>query len=210
MRVTLDGKQQRDISFDLGQYGAVEYGYAATVHKAQGTTVDGVFVLATPGMDRHLAYVGMTRHCEEARLYAGNDDFRNFEELKERLSRTRPKDSTLDYAQRRGFEVTGKAARKDTDREANLQNDPDRDPIERFKRAQHEFTKVAGKFDLDPGAKQRAAELRQEMKSAAQEISKSRGLMLEAERAGVADQAKSLARENRSRLSKEKDFEMER
>ena len=39
----------------------------------------------------------MTRHREGAELYAGRDDFRGFENLKERLSRARPKDSTLDY-----------------------------------------------------------------------------------------------------------------
>lgn len=61
MRVILDGKKDRAVGFNLHDYGAVEYGYAATVHKTQWATVDRVFVLATPGMDRHLAYVGMTR-----------------------------------------------------------------------------------------------------------------------------------------------------
>src|ERR1700736_2967078 len=79
---------------------------AATVHKAQGATVDKTFVLATPGMDRHLAYVGMTRHREGAGLYAGRDDFKGFDELKERLSRALPQDSPLDYAQRRGMEAS--------------------------------------------------------------------------------------------------------
>jgi ATP-dependent exoDNAse (exonuclease V) alpha subunit len=32
-------------------------------------------MLATPGMDRHLAYVGMTRHREGVEVYAGRDDF---------------------------------------------------------------------------------------------------------------------------------------
>src|SRR5271155_6184312 len=68
-------------------------------------TVHRSFVLATPGMDRHLAYVGMTRHRDGAELYAGRDDFKGFEDLKERLSRARPKDSTLDYAQRRRMEA---------------------------------------------------------------------------------------------------------
>ena len=66
MRVILDGKEGRAVGFNLRDYGAVEHGYAATVHKSQGATVDRVFVLATPGMDRHLAYVGMTRHRDEA------------------------------------------------------------------------------------------------------------------------------------------------
>ena len=67
MRVVLDGAAGREVSFNLRDYAALDYGYAATVHKAQGATVDRSFVLATPGMDRHLAYVGMTRHRDERR-----------------------------------------------------------------------------------------------------------------------------------------------
>jgi len=80
MRVVLDGTAGREVSFNLRDYAALDYGYAATVHKAQGATVDRSFVLATPGMDRHLAYVGMTRHREGAELYAGRDDFKGYEE----------------------------------------------------------------------------------------------------------------------------------
>ena len=117
MRVVLDGEARREVSFALKDYAALDYGYAATVHKAQGATVDRTFVLATPGMDRHLAYVAMTRHRDGVELYAGRDDFKGFEELKERLSRARPKDSTLDYAQRRGLE-TARAQRAEQERPA--------------------------------------------------------------------------------------------
>jgi Ti-type conjugative transfer relaxase TraA len=210
IRVALDGKQQREIIFDLRDYGAIEYGYAATVHKAQGTTVDRAFVLATPGMDRHLAYVGMTRHREEARLYAGNDDFRDFDALKERLSRARAKDTTLDYAQRRGFEVTVEPMRKAAEREPGREKEQGGDAIQRFIVAQREFIKVAGRFGLDPDAKLRVAEARQQMSSAGEEISKDAGLMRQAESAGIVDQVKTLVRENRRGLSKEGGFELER
>ncbi|HTQ09548.1 MAG TPA: Ti-type conjugative transfer relaxase TraA [Fimbriimonadaceae bacterium] len=210
MQVALDGAQKGEVSFDLRSYAAIDHGYATTFHKAQGATVDQVFVLATPGMDRHLAYVGMTRHREEATLYAGNDDFKNFDALKERLSRARPKDLTLDYAQRRGFEAAAEPRRTLNEREAGRGREPGQSPIERFKQAQGEFIKVAGRFDLDPEAKQSTSKLREEMKSAAQEISKDANLMREAERAGFAGQVTSLARENRRELSKGKGFEMER
>jgi hypothetical protein len=169
-----------------------------------------VFLLVTPGMDRHLAYVGMTRHRENATLYAGNDDFNNFEALKERLSRARPKDTTLDYAQRRGLEPAEKPHQRLNERDASRKKEPGHSPIERFKQAQHEFIKVAGRFDMDPGATARATELREEMKSAAKEISKTEDLMREAERAGFAGQVKSLASENQREISKGKDFELER
>lgn len=98
MRVVLDGTAGREVSFNLRDYAALDHGYAATVYNAQGATVNRSFVLATPGMDRHLAHVGMTRHCEGAEVYAGRDDFKGFDDLKERLSRARPRDSTVDYA----------------------------------------------------------------------------------------------------------------
>jgi hypothetical protein len=41
----------------------------------------------------------------------------SFDELKEKLSRARPKDSTLDYAQRRGME-TARAQRAEQERPA--------------------------------------------------------------------------------------------
>jgi hypothetical protein len=220
MRVALDGAERREISFSFSDYAALDHGYAATVHKAQGATVDRVFVLATPGMDRHLAYVGMTRHREEATLYAGRDDFKSFDHLRDRLSRARLKDSTLDYAQRRGLDTPrGEAieqtrhAAQDASPEgqlAKLSGLRQTDPVERFRKAQQEFINVAGRFDLTPEAKARGAELRREMKSAAGEISKNAGLMQAAERAGIAGQVKSLVRENESGVSKGKDFEMER
>jgi hypothetical protein len=210
MRVILDGKEERQVSFKLRNYAAIDHGYASTVHKAQGATVDRAFVLATPGMDRHLSYVGMTRHREDARLYAGNDDFKDFEALKERLSRARPKDTALDYAQRRGFEVAVEPMRKATPREPGRGEEQALDAIERFKVAEREFIKAAERFGLDPDAKSRVAEARQRMSSAAEEISKDGDLMRQAKAAGVVDQVQSLIRENRRGMSKERGSELER
>jgi Ti-type conjugative transfer relaxase TraA len=93
------------VSIDQATYAHIDHGYAVTLHKAQGATVDQTFVLASGGMDRHLAYVGMTRHRDAATLYAGRDDFKDEAALARRLSRARPKASTLDFAERRGFET---------------------------------------------------------------------------------------------------------
>jgi hypothetical protein len=151
----------------------------------------------------------MTRHRDEATLYAGRDDFPGFEELKERLSRARLKDSTLDYAQRRGIAPAGEwvrnpEARQRRHHEAASPTPTELGPVERFRKAQQEFIKVAGAFDLDPTAKARAAELRQQMKRNAQEIAKDPALMRHAERAGTASQVKSLVREADRNLGREK------
>jgi len=97
MAVRLDGADRREVTFDLKHYAHVDHGYAATVHKAQGVTVDRAHVLATPHMDRHAAYVGLTRHREAVSLHYGRDDFREGKDLAWSLARERAKDTTLDY-----------------------------------------------------------------------------------------------------------------
>ncbi|MGQ2931156.1 MAG: Ti-type conjugative transfer relaxase TraA, partial [Sphingopyxis sp.] len=59
----------RSVAFDLKDYAHVDHGYAATIHKAQGMTVDRVQVLATPGVDSHSTYVALSRHRETVDLY---------------------------------------------------------------------------------------------------------------------------------------------
>ena len=69
-----DGEERR-VSVPVGDYQAIDHGYATTIHKTQGATVDRSFVLASGTMDRHLTYVAMTRHRDEARLYAAGNEF---------------------------------------------------------------------------------------------------------------------------------------
>ena len=96
MAVRLD--DGRGVAFDTKDYAHVDHGYAATFHKSQGVTVDRAHVLATPGMDRHSAYVGMSRHRDDVQLHYGRDDFADQRQLVRTLSRERGKDMAGDYA----------------------------------------------------------------------------------------------------------------
>lgn len=99
----------RSVAFDIKNYAHVDHGYAATIHKAQGMTVDRTHVLATPGMDSHAAYVALSRHRERVDLHYGRDDFADQSKLVRTLSRERGKDMASDYtpeqqfAERRGI-----------------------------------------------------------------------------------------------------------
>src|SRR4051812_34996154 len=93
--------------------GAVDHGYATTIHKAQGITVDWAFVVGSGSMDRHMAYVALTRHRDGVQLYAGREEFKDFAALSSRLSRGGVKETTLDYARRRGLEAEGRAPARD-------------------------------------------------------------------------------------------------
>ncbi|ACS59191.1 Ti-type conjugative transfer relaxase TraA (plasmid) [Rhizobium leguminosarum bv. trifolii WSM1325] len=113
IQVRLDGKAptqdgQRQVIIPVNSYQAFDHGYATTIHKTQGATVDRSFVLASTTMDRHLTYVAMTRHREAVQLYASLDAFKTERALTEALSRSGVKETTLDYthdfANRRGME----------------------------------------------------------------------------------------------------------
>ncbi|QFT29421.1 exonuclease V subunit alpha [Labrenzia sp. THAF82] len=71
----LDGENGRSVQVDLDTYKAIDHGYATTIHKSQGATVDRAFVLASSTMDRHLTYVAMTRHRKDVQLYADASAF---------------------------------------------------------------------------------------------------------------------------------------
>ena len=89
----------RAVSFDLKDYNRIDHGYAATIHKAQGVTVDRTYVLATPGMDSHGSYVALSRHRDGVDLHYGRDDFAGQNRLVRTLSRDRAKDMASDYEQ---------------------------------------------------------------------------------------------------------------
>ena len=109
----------RSVQFDLKDYNKIDHGYAATIHKAQGMTVDRAHVLATPGMDAHASYVALSRHRDGMELHYGRDDFANSDRLIRTLSRNRAKDMASDYdradpaqgyAERRGITFRARVA----------------------------------------------------------------------------------------------------
>jgi Ti-type conjugative transfer relaxase TraA len=107
LAVRLDGADRREVRFDLKDYAQIDHGYASTIHKSQGVTVDHGHLLASDGLDRHAAYVGMSRHRETLAVHYGADDFKDRDQLTRTLGRERAKDTTLDYgdafAERRGL-----------------------------------------------------------------------------------------------------------
>lgn len=93
-----EGEHLRQVIVEQRFYNNVDHGYATTVHKSQGATVDRVKVLASLSLDRHLTYVAMTRHREDLGVYYGRRSFTKAGGLVEILSRRNSKETTLDYA----------------------------------------------------------------------------------------------------------------
>src|SRR5271166_3554169 len=132
LAVRLDGAggagTGRAVAFDLKDYADIDHGYAATVHKSQGVTVDRAHVLATRGLDRHAAYVGLSRHRDGVSLHWSRDEMASRVGLDARLGRQRLKDTSLDYAPDRTDAERGirKAeSRAETRAETGLETGPE-------------------------------------------------------------------------------------
>lgn len=95
--VKLDGDEGRAITFTMKEYSAITHGYAATIHKSQGVTVDRAHLLTTRNLDRHAAYVGMTRHRDQLDVHWSTEEMKNRNSLVRTLSREARKDTSLDY-----------------------------------------------------------------------------------------------------------------
>jgi len=103
----LDGDQKQVVRFSPDRYREFMHGYAATVHRSQGTTFDETFVYTAGSWIRQLIYVAMSRHRHVARLYADKTHYSDLNVLKRRLSRIGLKDSIINFpkafAERRGI-----------------------------------------------------------------------------------------------------------
>jgi Ti-type conjugative transfer relaxase TraA len=83
--VRLDSDAQ--VVLDTRDYDSIDHGYAGTLHRGQGATVDRSYVLASRHLDASGVYVAMSRHRHDARLYFSREEFADADELIRKLAR---------------------------------------------------------------------------------------------------------------------------
>lgn len=88
--VTLENGRTTEFSArqDADKGTHIDYGYAVTVHKSQGMTIDKSFVLADKSMTKENLGVAMTRHRHEANIYASAEQFADIPTMVKALDRT--------------------------------------------------------------------------------------------------------------------------
>lgn len=88
----------------------VELGYASTVHRSQGMTVDEALLVASPQMDRQGFYVGMTRGKALNKCFIADDFLPDLDEHTEQLQPPSARDALERIIRRDGRSVTAHAA----------------------------------------------------------------------------------------------------
>lgn len=111
LAVRLD--DQKKIVVDPATYPHFDHGYATTINKSQGVTVDYAFVYASRYMDAALTYVALSRHRRDAALFYSQREFKSTERLLRLLSRRRTKRMAIDVL---GQEGVARALREELGR----------------------------------------------------------------------------------------------
>jgi hypothetical protein len=86
-RVTVAIDGGKTASFDSREYQSFRHGYAGTIYKGQGATVDQSYLYHSEHWRSAASYVGMTRHREKAELFAATNTAAGIDQLARQMSR---------------------------------------------------------------------------------------------------------------------------
>jgi hypothetical protein len=95
-RVTVDldtAKNSQRVSFIVGedaragQFDKFKLGYAGTVYKSQGRTLDEVYIAHSPLMRSAAAYVALTRHREAVHIFAARETVKDLDAMARGMAR---------------------------------------------------------------------------------------------------------------------------
>jgi hypothetical protein len=88
LAVTLDGRKAKTINFDAANFDKFRHGYAGTVYKAQGKTLDQTYLYHSEHWRSASSYVALTRHREQTALFVARNTAKDVRELARQMSRT--------------------------------------------------------------------------------------------------------------------------
>ena len=88
MTIALDagkGETPREMSFTVGgdgkagEFDRFKLGYAGTIYKAQGDTLDQAYMLHSAGIKNATSYVGLTRHRGDVKMFVSRETLRRMD-----------------------------------------------------------------------------------------------------------------------------------
>jgi conjugative relaxase-like TrwC/TraI family protein len=105
LHVRLDHSKE-SVRIDTGMYNRIDHGYATTVHKAQGASVETAHLVVGERSSLEWAYVGVTRHKEKTHIHTtktvierevGNDGQQKASTIEKQFAKSEAKDLSTDY-----------------------------------------------------------------------------------------------------------------
>lgn len=90
----------QSISFDPRTYQGLRHGYAGTIYKAQGATIDKTYVLHDKATNHSNSYVALTRHSKDVEVFLSKQETKNLRQFATQISRSGTKVASVNFATR--------------------------------------------------------------------------------------------------------------
>lgn len=87
LSVQLDGRKRPTVVFDAAGFGDFRHGYAGTIYKGQGRTIDQTYLYHSEHWRSSASYVALTRHREKTELFTATNTAKNMSELARQMAR---------------------------------------------------------------------------------------------------------------------------
>lgn len=96
-QMTVRSDRGRLISFDTREFTDVDLGYAGTIYRGQGKTLDQTYLLHTHHWRDAASYVAMTRARVQTEVFVGRDQAAGLSAMADQMTRQSDRGSTLGY-----------------------------------------------------------------------------------------------------------------
>jgi hypothetical protein len=98
---TLDaaaGRAGRSVSWSASEFAGFRHGYAGTIYKGQGKTLDHTYLLHSQHWRAASSYVALTRQRQSAKVFAAVETARDIRQLAQQIGRAEIKAASVAYA----------------------------------------------------------------------------------------------------------------
>ncbi|RWE17265.1 MAG: MobA/MobL protein, partial [Mesorhizobium sp.] len=99
--VTLDsaaGREGRKVEWNASEFSGFRHGYAGTIYKGQGKTLDHTYLMHTHHWRAASSYVALTRQRESATIFVATQTARDLRQLARQVGRNEIKAASVAYA----------------------------------------------------------------------------------------------------------------
>jgi len=84
----MDGREAKTISVDADEFNQFRHGYAGTIYRGQGRTLDQTYLYHSEHWRSAASYVALTRHRDKAELYVARNTAADVTQLARQMART--------------------------------------------------------------------------------------------------------------------------
>ena len=103
IHLQLDGRSGRKIAFDAEAFQDFRHGYAGTIYKGQGRTLDQTYLYHSEHWRSAASYVALTRHRDKAEVFVARNTAADLKELARQMARVDNRKAASHYYQTGGI-----------------------------------------------------------------------------------------------------------